>query len=114
MTCSGCSRSFRQDGYQRCRKCRESAKVTEHQRRQRGFRRHSCLLCRKHKRLVKELNRRWDERDVYVRKRCPEGHCWYKYRANQRCTTCQCELNKKIMREMKRREREKRRAGHHV
>lgn len=76
-----------------CEDCRERILVRTHQlhlrRGVRTFRGHGCALCRRHRALIADLKRRWDERDVWVWKRCPKGHRWMKDRESQvRCPLC--------------------------
>lgn len=78
----------------RCEDCNERTMVRMHQlwrrRGRRNYRGHDCTLCRKHKTLVRALHRRWDERDVWVHKRCPKGHRWMKARQGlTHCPHCQ-------------------------
>lgn len=91
--CMYCGRNFPADGSMRCRECRERSKVREHQlalRRgwQRRFRNHDCALCRKHRKFVKALIRRWDERGIYVKVRCHRGHIYQNWGRESYCSKC--------------------------
>lgn len=46
----------------------------------RKFRGHDCRLCRKHRKLVRTLRRRWDERGIWMTARCPAGHRYQRTR----------------------------------
>lgn len=95
-------------GRTRCEDCRERTMVRHHQlcrrRGARSYRGHDCALCRKHARLVRELHRRWDARDVWVTKRCPKGHRWMKNRQGR--TDCPICLNDWLRRVWAKRDRE--------
>lgn len=106
--CTGCARKLRpRDGDRvRCLECSEWAKVREHQLHKRrawreSYKRHTCHLCRKWKDFVKQIVGRWDERDIYVVKKCSKGHEWMKWNTCNSCSVCRDEWNQKYVKELR-------------
>jgi hypothetical protein len=92
--CTSCGRRFREEGYVRCHPCRERAKVYLHQLHKRrewakAFRDHRCDLCRKYAAFCTQLNKRWDERGIWMWTRCSKGHKYQTWKQHgSYCYTC--------------------------
>lgn len=106
VPCVGCGRLFlEEDGFTRCLECRERTKVYTHQlHRRRGVRdfpRHDCHLCRKHKEHVRQLIRRWDQRQAWMVTRCKKGHRWLRRGPYEPCPTCSFKAGQAYLKQLK-------------
>jgi hypothetical protein len=103
--CSRCGLRAASPGHPTCRFCRERQKVYLHQlHKRRGwiehFRRHGCVLCRRHQAYVKALHERWDERQVWMPLRCWKGHVYMKSSENATCGACALEISKAFLKSL--------------